>query len=264
MKRALVMMDMSGLGRCALSVAIPVLSRMGIQAVPLPTALLSAHTGGFGAVEMLGLSGFVTGALDHYARLGERFDAVYAGYLVGDEQLSLLDRAMAQQPDALILIDPVMADHGQFYRGIGESRAEGYRQLLKKADLITPNETEARLLVGAGAEAPVEALLSGLLQLGCKAALVKGVTLADGMGVNAYQAQDGAPVLVPYEKAQGSYPGTGDLFASILLGAMMQGNTAERGIERAARFVRNAVTFTNGQGSPAREGVQLEGLLASL
>ncbi len=259
MKRALVMMDMSGLGRCALTVALPVLSAMGVQAVPLPTGLLSAHTGGFGDVQIQGLTAFLGGALDHYERLGTRFHAVYAGYLMGDEQMTLLRRAIQMSPGAFVLIDPVMADHGKFYLGIGERRAEGYRALMPLADLVTPNKTEARILTRAADDAPAEALLAGLLALGCRAALVKGVN-----GVNAYQAQGGAPVLMPFDHVPGSYPGTGDLFASVLLGAMLQGNAAEQAIARAARFVRDAVAHTNEVGSAVREGVRFEGLLRNI
>ena len=262
MKRAIIMMDMSGLGRCAMTVALPVLSAMDVQAVPLVTMLLSAHTGGFGEVEKCDLTDFARGAVAHYDRLGAKFDAVYAGYLANDAQAEILAQLIAQQRDALVLIDPVMADHGKYYSGIGPGRADAYRGLIAHADVVTPNLTEAQLLTGLGDGAPPEALLRGLLGLGCGAAVIKGV-MKDGRAANAYQAR-GEAVFVPYEPAPGAYPGTGDLFASVMLGSMLRGEDAVSAVGRAAGFVRGAVIKTNEAGTASREGVRFEGMLGGL
>ena len=259
LKRALIMMDMSGIGRCALTVALPVLSAMGMQACPLPLGVLSAHTGGFGAIARQDLSDFADSALAHYRVIDAKFDALYSGYLMNDGQLRTLRRAIEDNRDAFILIDPVMADHGKYYSGIGDSRAEGYRALLPMADLVTPNATEAHLLLNADKDLPPDRLLGGLLSLGCKAALVKGIG-----GVNHYRAQSGDMISIPYRAVEGAYPGTGDLFASIILGALMQNRAPSAAIELAAGFVSACIEHTRGLNTPAREGVCFEQMLTNL
>lgn len=258
-KRVAVVMDVSAVGRCALGVALPVLSAMGLQACPLPTMLLSAHTGGFGEVAKLDTSDWLEAALQHYERERIEFDAVYVGYLAADDQVSLCARLIERQRDAFVLVDPAMADHGRLYSGISPTRTDAFRELLPMADLVVPNQTEARLLTGLD-DAPPEALLRALLKRGSKAALITG--LGDA---NIYQDPSmDVPLILPFERVPQSYPGTGDLFASVLLGALLRGDAAESAIQTAAAFVRKAVAFTNGLGAPPREGVVFEPLLSAL
>lgn len=274
-KKVALAHDLSAVGRCALSVALPVLSFMGAQGCPLPTAVLSAHTGGFGTVARQDLTGFMRGAIAHWDSLALRFDAVYIGYLADDAQLELCAGLVAGQRALgapFVLIDPVMADHGRLYCGISEDRPERMRALCRGADLITPNPTEALLLLGREVgelEVPMDekkigGLLEGLLALRARAALITGAQMADGRHVNAYLSGGGQAALIPYEAAEGSYPGTGDVFASVLLGAILRGESAETAVRRAADFVRAAVMRTNRLGTPVREGVQFEALLKLL
>lgn len=276
MKRVAVLMDLSGLGRCALGVAMPVLSAMGIQACAMPTAVLSAHTGGFGQMAKRDLSGFLREALAHWTELGIAFDAVSIGYLAADTQLSLTGGWLRQQKavgSPYILFDPAMADHGKLYRGISAIRPGLARALCAQADLITPNLTEALLLLGQSgseaecpiSEARLRELLCALLGMGCRSALITGVALEDGRHVNAHMAHGSdQALLVPYEPAEGIYPGTGDLFSSVLLGALLRGEPMESAVSRAAQFIRAAIEETNRKQTPAREGVLFEGLLGSL
>ena len=264
MKQALVMMDLSGLGRCALGVAISTLSAMGIQPVPLPTGAFSTHTGGFGSVARQDLTEFVQSALAHYARLQRQFAAVYAGYLLSDAQIELLAELLRAHPSAFRLVDPVMGDHGSFYGSIGPSRAEAYRQILPLADLITPNHTEAHLLLDVKKPIPFQALLNGLLMRGANAALIKGVPMSGGGFANVYQSQRGDPLVLPYVPAPGAYPGTGDLFASVLLGCLLQDQPPQRAMKRAADFVGEAILHTNALGTDPREGVAFEPILGRL
>ena len=265
MNRALVMMDISGLGRCALGVALPTLCAMGVQAVPLPMGVLSAHTGGFGQVARADLTDFAAQSLAHYESLGTAFQAIYAGYLLSDDQIPLLARALTANPGAFSLIDPVMGDYGKYYTSIAPSRAAAYRKLCPLADLITPNHTEAHLLLDAAQPLPHEALLCGLLELGCRSALVKGVPMPGGGAANVYRSrEDKAPLVVPYAPEPGAYPGTGDLFASILLGALLRGESPEDAISRAANFVRDAIALTNSQGTAPKEGVAFEAIVHTL
>ncbi|MDL2206711.1 PfkB family carbohydrate kinase [Eubacteriales bacterium OttesenSCG-928-N13] len=249
MKRALVVMDLSSVGRCALSVAVPVLSCMGVQACALPTMLLSAHTGGFGQVAKLDTSAFMRDAMAHWKAQQLTFDAIYIGYLGNAGQIELCAQLMDQSPDAFVLLDPVMADHGKLYAGIEQSRPQALRQLIQRADLIVPNQTEAQLL--ADGESP-----EALLALGTKAALVTGAG-----DRNLYLDQAGASFEVPFERVPQGYPGTGDLFASVLLGALMCGQPIKEATTLATDFVQRATQFSYDGALPVREGVRFEPLL---
>ncbi len=241
--RALVLMDLCAMGRCSLSVAVPVLSAMGVQACALPTMLLSAHTG-FAAPEKLPVDGWFERAL--MALADEPFDAVYVGYLASDAQISGIERFWALRKDRpYLLVDPAMADHGRLYSGIGQSRPQALTPLLALADLATPNQTELIMLGGADA----------LLALGCRA------VLTTGGGRNTCLSRGAQPVGVPYEELPGEYPGTGDLFASALLGSLLNGQDMERAISRAAAFVQTAIERTNAAGADPRHGVAFEQVL---
>jgi len=271
-----VFQDLSGLGRCALSVALPVLSVMGAQACAIPTMALSVHTGGFGAVCKQELSGFMEGALRHWGELRIRFDAVYMGYMASDGQLALCDGFLDSQSapgdhHAFVLFDPAMADCGRLYSGIQTSRVNAARAMCARADLIAPNLTEALLLLDLEpGERPIgqgelAKLLRDLIGLGCGASVITGVELMGGEHVNAYLAAGAEePLLIPYEQVPERYSGTGDLFASALLGALLRGESAESGIRRAASFCQRAALRSYQAGAPVREGVQFEALLGEL
>lgn len=247
-----------------MSVTLPILCAMGTQAVPLPLSVLSAHTGGFGDVARADLTQFAAEALAHFEQLSAQFDALYAGYVAHDDQLDLVARAADAMPGAFVMIDPAMADHGRYYRGIGPSRAARYRAVFPSADLITPNLTEARLLLDAGDDVPAAELAQGLLECGCGAVLITGADLGGGAHANLYRARDCDPVVLPYDAAPGRYPGTGDMFAAVLLGALLRGEPMDAAVMRAAGFVREAVLHTGACGGDVREGARFEGLLGRL
>lgn len=254
---AAVVMDLSLIGRCALSVAMPVLSAMGVQTIALPTALLSAHTGGFGVPAKRLLDGFMSDALDHWQTFPLKLDAIHIGYLASAAQVSLCERLIEQHPEAFVLLDPAMADHGRLYSGIEQGRPEALRPLTARADLITPNLTEAQLLTGLGGDP--DALLDGLLGMGAKAALITGAG-----DTNLCAARDGRRVSVPFERVPENYPGTGDLFSAVLLGALLRGEPTEAALGRATDFVHDAARATYERNLPPREGVAFEPLLAQL
>ena len=147
-KTVLAIHDLPGFGRAALSVIVPVLSCLGVQAVALPTAVLSTHTGGLGTPAKLANPGYGPAALEHYRRLGLRFDCIYSGYLADASQAKLVEQAMDLWPDALTVVDPVMGDHGRMYRGLAPEMVPAMYTLCSRASLILPNTTEAALLLG--------------------------------------------------------------------------------------------------------------------
>ena len=147
-KTVLAIHDLPGFGRAALSVIVPVLSCLGVQAVALPTAVLSTHTGGLGTPAKLSNPGYGPAALAHYQRLGLRFDCIYSGYLADPTQAKLVEQAFELWPRALKVVDPVLGDGGRLYKGLGADMVPAMYNLCSKANLIVPNVTEAALLLG--------------------------------------------------------------------------------------------------------------------
>ena len=146
-KKILCIHDLSGVGRCSLAVILPVLSVMGFQPVALPTVVLSTHTGGLGTPARLDGSAYGMAALEHYQELGLQFDCIYTGYLGGEAQVALAEKAFALWPAAYKVVDPVMGDNGKAYSTVTPALVERIRSLCRAADLILPNYTEAQLLL---------------------------------------------------------------------------------------------------------------------
>ena len=147
-KTVLAIHDLPGFGRAALSVIVPVLSTLGVQTVALPTAVLSTHTGGLGTPAKLANPGYGPAALEHYHRLGVKFDCIYSGYLADAAQAKLVEQAFELWPRAFKVVDPVLGDGGRLYKGLGADMVPAMYNLCSKANLIVPNVTEAALLLG--------------------------------------------------------------------------------------------------------------------
>ena len=257
--RALIVQDLSCLGRCSLTVALPALSSLGVQAVPLPTAALSAHTGGFGRPAAVDLTGFMKEAIAHYRSLDLRFDAVVTGYMASCEQVQIARELLAWQRQALKVVDPAMADHGHLYQGLPKDLPGRLRSLCGDADLITPNWTEACLLAGAEySDAPLspEALRSLCSRLPAREAVVTGAPFGQGTA-NAVFSR-GEVTIIPYELLPAAYPGTGDLFTACLTGRLLQGMPLTGAARETTRFLSSVIALTLSAGTPAREGVLLE------
>lgn len=257
--------DLSGFGRCSLSVILPVLSSMGVQVCPVPTAILSTHTGGFGEVQLRDLTDYTLPALQHYQQLGLEFECVYSGFLSSAEQINHCAAFLQAYPNALAVVDPVMGDHGKLYRTCTEDIRRGMGQLVAQAQVITPNLTEAFLLLGQEYDhAPLTAsaaksMLARLSECGPAHVVVTGVTLATGEYANiGYDRDHNA-----YWKASGdyvpaSYPGTGDIFASVLTGSFLMGDSLPMAMDRATRYTELTIKTTFGFSTDSREGVMLE------
>ena len=269
-KRVGAVHDLSCFGRCSLAVILPVLSAMGVQCCPLPTAVLSAHTGGFGPVARTELAGQLAGTLAHWERLGLGFDGVYTGYLSTPEQAALAARAVEELkgPGGLAVVDPVLGDGGRLYASVTPELAQAMRGLCGKADVITPNLTEAAALLGRElGELPRdgEALARLLSGGGARSVVVTGVGDGPGRTGAAWFDRDGGGTgAYSVEKAPGDFPGTGDLFTAVLTGSLLRGEGLAAGCDRAADFVRRCAAHTLERGSPAREGVAFEPLLGEL
>lgn len=267
--------DLSCFGRCALTVIIPTLSALGAQPVPIPTALLSTHTGGFENMFFADLSREMDEISSHFSELGISFDAIYSGFLGSDEQIGrvsdFIDRFAKK--DAPILVDPVMGDDGALYSTYTKELGEGMRHLVQKADIITPNYTEACFLTGTeyrptdkmSRDEIVElanSLIKKLLRFGQKKIAVTGFESADSvltLGVDS----DGI-FTDERPKHSASYPGTGDVFASVLLGSILNGESFKDSVHKACGFTAEVIEYTMQFPTPHREGVMLEPCLKHL
>lgn len=261
--------DLSGFGRCALSVILPTISAMGVQCVPIPTAVLSTHTGGFEGFVLKDLTDYLPSCCAHYRKLGIGFDAVYTGFLASEEQADGCMDFFRAFPSALKVVDPVMGDHGAAYQTYTEGLIRRMIGLAHRADVITPNPTEAALILGEEyRETYTEAALSDTLRrlsAVCPAVALTGVTLEDGTYLNAaIERKSGELHLVRLKKLPVFYPGTGDLFASVLTGSLLRGDSFFASVEKASEFCTLAINATLENGELQRNGVEFERVLSFL
>ena len=265
--------DMSGFGRCSLTVAIPILSAMGVQCCPLPTAFLSTHTGGFEGFTFLDMTDEMPKVADHWARLGLAFQAIYSGFLGSERQIGIVADFIRRfrRQDTVVVIDPVMGDHGRVYRTYTPAMCAGTARLAELADVITPNLTEAALLL----DRPYDALPedeAGLLEItrqlsgdGRRSVVLTGASAGpDLTGAACFDAATGRTRMIQTRRVPREFHGTGDVFASVLTGALVGGAPLPAAVERAVEFVRLCGERTAAQDLPMREGVDFEPLLGWL
>ena len=228
-KRVAAIHDLSGFGRCSLSVILPTLSVMGVQVCPIPTAVFSTHTGGLGEVQRRDLSYFTLPCLEHYQRLGLEFECVYSGFLSSEEQIDHCLKFFSTYKDAFAVVDPVMGDHGRPYRTITPGMRARLGELVQVADVITPNLTEACMLLKIPpfteglSRSQAKSLLVRLSELGPNYVVITGAPMVSGQIANiGYDRQHNSFWCILCDYVPVSYPGTGDLFASVLTGAMTE------------------------------------------
>lgn len=261
--------DLSGFGRCSLTVIMPVLSTMGIQCCPIPTAVLSTHTGGFEDIVIKDLTDYISPTLSQYKKLGITFDGVYSGFLASAEQIDHCLEFFSVYGSSLKVVDPVMGDHGKPYRTYTPELCRRMGELVKVADVITPNLTEAAILLGE--KYPLELTAgeakSWLARL-CervRVAVITGVPLAEGVIANiGYDRDAGGFWRVDCDYVPASYPGTGDIFASVLTGSLLSGDSLPIAMDRATMFTQIAIKNTYSYGLEPRNGVMFEPYLSRL
>lgn len=241
--RILTIQDISCVGQCSMTVALPILSACGAETCILPSAVLSTHTGGFGEVTFRDLTEDMPAICSQWARENITFDAIYTGYLGSARQVEyvaqIFDTLLA--PGGICIVDPAMADHGKLYAGFDEAYVNAMRTLCARADILIPNFTEACMLAGLPYKEGFDhkdicAVMDKLTQMGAKHILLTGTQPAPGKtGVALWH--DGKIWCYDHDKTDRSFHGTGDIFASAFVGAYMQ----EKSIRDAARI---AADFT--------------------
>ncbi|MBO4532125.1 MAG: pyridoxamine kinase [Treponema sp.] len=261
MKRIITIQDISCVGKCSLTVALPIISAMGVEASVLPTAVLSTHTA-FKGFTFRDLTSDIQPICDHWKQEKIHFDAIYTGYLGSFEQLDLMHKLVADfgGGDTLTIVDPCMADNGKLYPGFTPEFAFAMAKLCGKANVMVPNLTEASFLLGIPYvesgydEEYVKDVLKKLAALGAQKVVLKGIQfeqdqqdlkgVAGKIGIAAYDAATGKFSWYFHKKMPVSFHGTGDIFASVLTGALMRGLSLEQSYTLAADFVVESIKQT--------------------
>ena len=272
-KRILAIHDISCIGKCSLTVALPVISAAGIETSIIPTAVLSTHTGGFTGYTYRDLTEDILPIADHWSTLDIKFDAIYTGFLGSFEQLDIVIELCKRfkKKDTLLIVDPVMADNGSLYATFTEEFPLGMKRLCSCADVITPNITEALLLIGEEYVKPpytkefMEHVMHELAKLGCGRIVITGACFDKRrVGAACFDAQTGATDYIMGEHIEGSYHGTGDVFASALSAALVKGCTLGDAAQIAVDFTIGSIKRTLAAHTDVRYGVNFEAGLAGL
>ena len=277
--RVAALHDLSCFGRCALTVIIPALSASGIQTIPVPTALLSTHTGGFTNMHFRDLDDSIGDIARHFGELGLDFDAIYTGFLGSERQVRTVEDFIDKTADVntLIFVDPVMGDDGKLYSACFPELVAEMRRLCARADIITPNLTEACLMTDTAypdltelsekeAEIAIGYIAEKIKSFTDAECIITGIHFKDGVGTYCLGKMHS-------ERARrNDYPGTGDLFASVMLayilksGKPLDKEILQKSAEYASRFTAEVIDYSLGYGDaePRRDGVLLEGCLGRL
>ncbi len=269
-KHAVAVHDISCVGRCSLTVALPILSAAGINTAVIPTALLSTHTGEFTGYTHLDLSDQLDPIVRHLSTLRLRFDAFYSGYLASgaqvDQILQMIDRLTDERTH--IFVDPAFGDHGRMYSLMDHSIPSQMRRLCSRARTIVPNITEAAFLLNEpypGENADQEAVAGfcrRLGELGPENVVITDIGFRAGQtGVALFQRGMERPIFLFRERFEGVFHGTGDVFASFLLGALMNGQELRAAVETALDLTHRSIRLTLAGGEPLRYGVCFEEVL---
>ena len=262
--------DLSCFGRCSLTIALPVLSAMGCQCCPLPTALLSAHTG-FPGNTFLDLTAEMGRIADHWTAMDLQFDAIYSGFLGSADQVDTVARFFDtfKKSDTAVIVDPVMGDHGTAYRTCTPELCRGMRVLAENADVITPNLTEAALLLDHPYEeiqrTDAYEVVRRLSLGGRRSVVLTGYSSESGQtGALCFDRDSGESKAVQTPREPQDFSGTGDLFASVLAGGAARGVPLFQAAQAAADFVRDCTARTLAEGLTEQDGVDFEPLLGQL
>lgn len=271
MKRVLTIQDISCLGKCSLTIALPVISALGAETVILPTAVLSTHTM-FRNFTCKDLSDQIEPIAAHWKSEGVAFDAIYTGYLGTAEQVDQIKELFRnfRSEDTVIIVDPVMADNGKLYPAFDMDYVKKNAELCAEADIIVPNITEAALMTGMEYreeydEAYVKELLAGLNELGAGISVLTGVSLEKGKtGVMGYERETGEYYIYQNRRIDAAYHGTGDLFTSTCVGQILRGLNWRDAMRIAADYTAHTIEVTLQNPDKPWYGVDFEATIPEL
>lgn len=248
--RVLTIQDISCVGQCSLTVALPIISACGVETCPLPSAVLSTHTGGFKGFTFRDLTDDMPAIKEHWLKESLKFDAIYTGYLGSTKQIAYVSDIIDEcgKENSVTVVDPAMADHGKLYTGFDMEFVEKMKELCAKADYVLPNVTEACFLTATEYKeeydrAYVDALLEKLTALGCKNVIFTGISYKKGTtGVVVFE--NGVYSYYEHEMLPNSCHGTGDIYASAFTGAIVRGKSAFAAAKLAADYTVECIRET--------------------
>ncbi len=270
LKRIAAVHDISGYGKCSLTVALPIISASGVECSCIPTALLSTHTGDFEGFTFKDLSDEILPIARHWKKEKIEFDGVYSGYLASADQAKLLEQAIEiiKSDVTQVIVDPVMADHGEYYTGFDDKMAKAFVELSKKADILTPNITEAAFMTGISyeegphSEEYINSLLKALSEICGGTIVLTGVKpTPDSIGAAAIDNKTGEKIFSYSHLRQGVFHGTGDLFSSAFAALFVRGAGLKNSIDLAIMLVTDSIDRSLIRKTSGRDGVDFEGAL---
>ena len=269
-KKVAAIHDMSGFGRASLTTVIPVLATMGIQTCPIPTAILSTHSGGFSGYTFNDLTDLMPAYVNHWKELNLHFNCIYSGFLGSAKQINIVMDIIDtfKTNDNLTVVDPVLGDDGSLYSSIDKDMVPEMRRLISRADIITPNITEAQLLLDTYDSPTLEngkKWLKALSNMGPRLTMITSFPENQiTMSTLAYDKDKDEYWKVPSKLLPYSYPGTGDLFTSVLIGNILNGESVPIATATASAFVYKCIDISSKFDYPKRDGVLLEQMLPEL
>ena len=250
-KKILTIQDISCVGQCSLTVALPIISACGVETCVLPSAVLSTHTAGFKGYTFRDLTDDMPDIRAHWEKEGIKFDAIYTGYLGSTKQIDYVKDIFASgsKEGTVTIVDPAMADNGKLYPAFDEEYVEAMKGLCASADFIVPNMTEAALLAGMHYEDGedrryVDKVMDRLIEMGCKNIILKGLPSKNGNYIGILMYVDGKMGYYEHEKLPNSCHGTGDVYASAFVGALMRGKSANEAARIAAEYAMECIKET--------------------
>ncbi|MDE5619334.1 MAG: pyridoxamine kinase [Ruminococcus sp.] len=252
MKKVVTVQDISCFGKCSLTVALPIISAMGIETAVIPTAVLSTHTGGFEGYTFRDLTDDIPDIASHWKKLNLKFNAIYTGYLGSEKQINIVSEFFDdfRTDNNFIVVDPVLGDNGKFYAGFTDEFAVKMAELCSKADYIIPNMTEASFMLGIPYtenydKEYVEDVLRRLAGLGCKTPVLTGIHFDDKkQGAVAYDSVNDKFYYSFNENIKRSVHGTGDIFASVFTGAVTLGKNLQQTLDIAVNYTLECIKAT--------------------
>lgn len=273
-KKVAAIHDLSGIGRASLTTIIPILSTMGVQVCPMPTAVLSSHTGGFKGYSFVDLTDTMIEYKNHWKELNVEFDCIYSGFLGSTKQIDIILEFIDDfgTEDNAVVVDPVMGDGGKLYPTMDEKIIRKMRELINKADIITPNFTEAAYLLGEEydlniKEKKVKEWLIELSDMGPDTVILTSAPEDINnkiTSVIAYNRETNKFWKVSCKYIPAYFPGTGDAFTSVIIGCLLQGDSLPISLDRGVQFITACIRASYGFDYPKREGVLLEKVLSNL
>ena len=272
MKRIVTIQDVSCFGKCSVTVALPLISAMGIECAIIPTSILSTHTGGFEGFTFRDLSDDIPKIADHWKKYSIEFDTIYTGYLGSVKQIDYTIDFIKdfKKEETLLFVDPAMADKGKMYTGFDMEFPAHMARLCACADIVVPNITEASFLTGTPYtesydEEHIKSLLKKLTALGAKKAVITGIAFEKStQGAYYYDSETQEFYYYKAENIDRNFHGTGDTFASTLVGAITKGFDIKRALEIAVNFTVECIKSTLPEAETHQYGVKFEECIPSL